>query len=341
MIANPASPQVLLPVLAGRRGCALRQLYALRPDVTENEEIAAAACGILRRYRPDPERQPHVVVRIDDPRHAGHWRGRHSVTADLWFEDALSAQEATATALVSRVCAGGARQVLLCGDSTLALAVLLELARRAWERRGLAEAAELGRLAHPEAARLAGPGGEAPAAQPVIERVVLLDQRADDLRREYLATAPRSMTAALPAVRVQRHSWKDHLLALLDSMTAADAAETAVVVADLLTEGNMHEAGRVARLHPSIPVFVLSSDGSGASEAIFDLLQPFQRALLVNGDPPEDSWTRIARHWHECYRLTHPVSAGAAQRAARRPWPSWTSTSARTTSCSSAPSWRP
>jgi hypothetical protein len=320
MIANPASPQVLLPVLAGRRGCALRQLYALRPDVAENEEIAAAACGILRRYRPDPERQPHLVVRIDDPRHAGHWRGRHSGAADLWFEDALSAQEATASALVSQLAMAGARQLLLCGDSTLALAILLELARRAWERRGLAQAAESGRRAHPQAVGFAPPGGGPPAAEPVIEHVVLLDQRADDLRREYLATAPQSMTAALAAVRVQRSAWKDHLLARLDSITAAEAAQTAVVIADHLTEGSMHEAGRVARLHPGIPVFVLSSDGSGASAAIFDLLQPFQRALLVNGDPPEDTWTRIARHWHECYRLTHPVAEGAAQAAARRPW---------------------
>jgi hypothetical protein len=320
MIGNPASPQVLLPVLAGRRGCALRQLYALRPDVSQNEEIAAAACGILRRYRPDPERQPHLVIRIDDPRHAGHWRGRHSGAADLWFEDALSAQEATASALVSQLAAAGVRHLLLCGDSTLALAVLLELARRAWERRGLARAAESGRRAYPQAARLGAADGEAPAGHPVMDRVVLLDQRADDLRREYLATAPESMTAALPAVQVQRSPWKDHLLARLDSIAAAEAARTAVVIADHLTEGSMHEAGRAARLHPSIPVFVLSSDGSGTSEAIFDLLQPFQRALLVNGDPPEDTWTRMARHWHECYRLAHPVAETVAQLAARRPW---------------------
>jgi hypothetical protein len=320
MTANPASRQVLLPVLAGRRGCALSYLYALRPNVADNEAIMATACGILRRYRPDPERQPHLVVRIDDPRHAGHWRGRHGGTADPWFEDALSPQETTASALVTRVCANGARQLLLCGDSTLALAILLEVAYRSWERRGLARAAELGRAVRPDA-RLDGPGAPEPvAAPPLIERVVLLDQRAGDLRREYLATSPQSMTAALPAIRMQRKPWKDHLLALLDGMRAAEAAETAVVVADLLTEGSMHEAGRAARLHPGVPVFVLSPDGSGASEAIFDLMQPFQRALLVNGDPPEDTWTRIARHWHECYRLTHPVTDGATPAAARRPW---------------------
>jgi hypothetical protein len=319
MIANPASPQVLLPVLAGRRGCALRHLYALRPDVRENEQIAAAAYGILRQYQPDPERQPHVVVRIDDPRHAGHWRGRHSGTADLWFEDALSAQEATASALVSRIHAIGARQLLLCGDSALGLAILLELARCAWERRGLGRAAELGLAACPAADGPREFTGSA-AARPLIERVVLLDQRADDLRREYLATSPPSMAAALPEVLVKRRPWKDHLLAMLDGMMEAEAALTAVVVADTLTESSMHEAGRAARLHPGTSVFVLAADGSGDSEAIFDLLQPFQRALLVNGDPPEDSWTRIARHWHECYRLTHPVPARASPPARRRPW---------------------
>ena len=39
--------------------------------------ILAAARTILDRYRPDPERQPHLVMRINDPRQAGHWRGRH------------------------------------------------------------------------------------------------------------------------------------------------------------------------------------------------------------------------------------------------------------------------
>ena len=69
-----------------------------------------------------------------------------------------------------------------------------------------------------------------------------------------------------------------------------------------------------------IPVFVLTSDGAGMSDAIFDQLHPFQRALLVDGGVPEDTWTRMARHWHECYRLSHPPGPGGADAAARRPW---------------------
>ena len=82
----------------------------------------------------------------------------------------------------------------------------------------------------------------------------------------------------------------------------------------------MHEAGRAAQLHPGTPVFVLSSDGAGVTGTVFDMLQSFQRALLVNNKAQEDTWTRIARHWHECYRLAHPVVPGGAKELARKPW---------------------
>jgi hypothetical protein len=319
MIGDPASERILLPVLAAGRGCALRYLYALRADVSENEAVLQAARSILLRHRPGPERQPHLVARIDDPRHADHWRGRHCATSGLWFEDALSSQESTASALVNRVFRAGARQLLLCGDSTLALAILLELAHRTWQRAELAEAAEAGRAAHPDAAcpDQASRGALAPSA---LERVVLLHQRAQDLRREYLATSPRPGTGALPAVIAQPSPWRDRLLAMMDAMTPAAAAGSAVVIADTLTEGGMHEAGRVARLHPLTPVFVLTSEGAGTSGAIFDLLQPFQRALLVDGEVPEDTWTTVARHWHECFRLRHPPVPGDPRTLTGRPW---------------------
>jgi hypothetical protein len=319
MIGDPTIPHVLLPVLAGRRGCALSYLYALRQDVLENEAILAAAGEILCLYRPDAERQPHLIARIDDPRHADDWRGRHSGISDLWFEDALSPQETTARALVTRLQRTGARQLLLCGDSTLALAILLELAYRAWERRGLDRAAALGRRALPPPAVAAAAGRQAPGSRQV-DSVVLVDRRAEDLRREYLATSPRSMSEAFAAVRLEPVPWQDHLLALLDDMAPAQRSCTAVVVADLPTEGSMHETGRVARLHPGMHVFVLSSDGAGVSEAIFDHLQPFQRALLVDDLAPEDTWTRIARHWHECYRLRYPALNGDSRASAGRPW---------------------
>lgn len=177
-----------------------------------------------------------------------------------------------------------------------------------WERQ------ELTTAAHPAL------NGHRPAPYP-LERVVLLDQRAGDLRREYLATSSRSVADALPPVVARPGRWQDELLPLLDTMPAEAAAATAVAIVNGLAEDTMHEAGRVARLHPGTAVFVLTSDGAGMGEAIFDLLHPFQRALLVDDEVPEDVWTRVARHWHECYRLAHPPLPGEPRSLTGRPWP--------------------
>jgi hypothetical protein len=343
MIGQPSSPRVLLPVIAGGRGCALRRLYAVAGDVAGNEAVLAAAKTILRRYQPDPDRQPHLVARIDDPRHADHWRGWHMGRSSRWFEDALSAHESTASGLLDQVFRTRARQLLLCGDSTLALAILRELARRAWERQELTDAASNSNGAgipvgtgnraagnsgtssngHPgPVSPVPAPAGQPPHAPLPVQHVLLLDRRAEDLRREYLATSPPAVVRALCDVRAEPRPWMDGLLAMLDAMPPEAAAETTVVVADALSERGMHEAGRVARLHPGIPVFVQTSEGAGTTGAIFDLLYPFQRALLVDGAVPEDTWTRVARHWHECYRLSHPPVPGNPRTLTSRPWES-------------------
>jgi hypothetical protein len=154
-----------------------------------------------------------------------------------------------------------------------------------------------------------------------VRRVLLIDSRAEDLRREYLATSPwLSVPEALPAVDVRAAPWPDQLLAVLDGLPPEDAARTATVVATVVTGGGMHEAGRVARMHPGNPLYMLSADGSGIGTPIFDQLRPFERGILVDGEPPEDTWTRIARHQHECYRLSHPVPPDDPRAANRLPW---------------------
>jgi hypothetical protein len=135
LIGDPASPHLLRPIISAWRGCALSRLYALRDRVADNEAVITAVAGILARFQPDPDRQPHLVALIDDPRHADHWRVSHSDTPGGWFEDALSSAESTARGLVSRVLRTRPRHLLVCGDSTLTLAILLELARRAWANR--------------------------------------------------------------------------------------------------------------------------------------------------------------------------------------------------------------
>ena len=105
VIGDPASPDLLRPIISALRGCALSHLYALSDKVADNEAVIDEAARILSRYQPDPDRQPHLVALIDDPRHADHWRGTRSGRSGVWFEDALSSAESTARGLVSRCCA--------------------------------------------------------------------------------------------------------------------------------------------------------------------------------------------------------------------------------------------
>lgn len=318
MVADPRSEHVLRPLVRGLRGPQLRYLYALRPEVSDNEAILAAAGQVLREYPSNADRPPHLVARVDDPRHADVWRGRR-VGQPLWFEDALSSQESTARALVEQVTLTRARQVLLCADSMLALSVLLELARQVWEQQGLASAAAQG-----GPAGQAAPGGStadrAAGGCAVPEKVVLMDRRAKDLLREYRVTAPPAVVRALPDVQTRAESWRDHLLAWLDRQPDGQDAQTAVIIADTPSEAGLHEAGRVARLHRSTPVFILTSEGADVTDPIFDTLRPFHRTLLVGGRVPEDSWTRISRLWHETYRRAHPAPPGSGKERTRRRW---------------------
>jgi hypothetical protein len=160
----------------------------------------------------------------------------------------------------------------------------------------------------------AAPGGHR------VGKIILFDRRANDLRREYLATSSAPVIQALGAVETRPGDWQDQLLAALDALPPGDGAGTAVLIAEAPSDATLHEAGRVARLHPDTHVFVLISDGAGIADIVFDKLLPFQRTLLIDGQQPEDSWIRIARHWHETYRLTHPAPPGGAKEPSRRPW---------------------
>jgi hypothetical protein len=316
VIGDPAGTRLLEPIICGLRACALRRLYALSSKVQDNERVMTTARQILQRYTAPPDPLPHLVTLIDDPRHAESWRSQHPHTTAHWFEDALNPAESTAVTLADQLQRCGAQQVLLCGDSSLAPVLLHELACRSWEQAELVKAAGEGH----QIARADGfHPGEAPPSQSV-RRVTLLDPRAVDTRREYRATVPAEFINYAPTVEAMAIPWRERLLYLLDSMPTTLTRNTAVVIVDTPDEFSMHEAGRIARLHTELPVFVLSPPGHGMPEAIFGQLRTFERGLLADGRAPEDSWSRVARHWHDCYRLSHPVPAGHPKAAARLSW---------------------
>lgn len=314
VIGPPNSPHILRPIIAAARGCALTHLYAVSDKVADNEAVIKETTHILRHVRTHPDRQPHLIALIDDPRHASHWRGSHSSNWEVWFEDALSPAESTARGLVSQVLGQQPRHLLVCGDGTLTVPILVELARRAWEQAELVEALATGLAAEPDL-RPADPPSPL-----LIEDVTLLDLRSGDVKREYLKSAPDTVLGSLSEPVAEQVRWQEDLLRRLDALDPAQARETVVVITEDPPGSGLHEAGRVARLRQETPVFVLASSGGASNGAIFNLLQPFEASLLVNGEVPEDTWTRIARHWHECYRLRHPLPPGHEKAPARLPW---------------------
>jgi hypothetical protein len=306
IIADPSRAEALRPVLTHLGRPSVRQVFALHPGAQDNETILAEVREVLGQARGDPDYHPHIVARLDDPRHADTWRGNHVWSHQLWLEDALSPYETTAVFAVRAVLTHGARRLVLCGDTTLALAILIEAARSAWELQGLREAREA--------------GGQHPASGPVFPAILIMAERAEDLQREFSATASQQLSEALPPVEIAARPWRSHLLEVLDSLPAPDAAACVVVITDPPGPESIHEAGRVARLHPGTAIYAQSADDAGGAGVVFDRLHHFQRGFLVDGELPADTWTRLARHNHEYYRLRWPVPEGSPRESARRPW---------------------
>ena len=307
IIADPSRAGTLRPVLTHLGRPAVRHVFALHPGAHDNETILAGARLALQQARRRGDYHPHVVARVDDPRHADTWRGDHIGAHELWLEDALSPYETTAVFAVRAVLTHRAQTLVLCGDTTLALAILIEAARSAWERRELRAAREAGGQPSP------GGGASFPG-------ILVMADRAGDLQREFCATATPQLRAALPGVRITAGHWQSHLLTYLDEQTAAEAAACVVVITDAPSPENTHEAGRVARLHPGTAIYAQSVDDEGGAGVVFDRLHHFRRGFLVDGALPADTWTRLARHNHECYRLRWPVPPGSPRESSRRPW---------------------
>ena len=305
IIADPARAQSLRPVVTHLGKPSVRQVYALHPGAQDNEAILTRVREVLQQAPRHTGHRPHIVARVDDPRHADTWRGNHIGPDQLWLEDALSPYETTAVFAVQAVLAHGARTLILCGDTTLALAILIEAARSAWEQGELRAAACI--------------GGSPAAGESGLSSIRIMARRAGHLHREFTQTVSVGLRESLPAVIADRTRWHRGLLDYLDSSSPAPG-ECAVIITDPPTPENMHEAGRIARLHPQTLIYAQSADGAGGAGAVFDQLHHFRPGFLVDGDLPADTWTRLARHNHEWYRLRWPVPAGSPRESARRPW---------------------
>ena len=166
----------------------------------------------------------------------------------------------------------------------------------------------------PGMARAPMPASQPSAPPPMpVQRVLLIDSRSDEMLREYNASVPLAVLAAGPAVVRQGDHWRDYLLRTLDAKDPAVARQTAVVIVDDGLENGLHEGGRIARLHPDTPVFVLTPPGAGVPAD-----QGISRPIFTASSARTSSSSSLASR-----RLLTAGAAGLAATAARvagAPW---------------------
>jgi hypothetical protein len=318
IIGNPWAQGVLEPLVVNWRGPKLSRLYALRGE-EENEAVLATVRSVLDRYGGSLLSGSRLIVRIDDPLNAAYWRASRTQPGDLVIEDAISVAECTARTLADHLAAIQLRRVLICGGGSLTLALLLELARQSWEQAQLAAAAA-GMQPPAEERESMAPPAQAPVSASPVLRLTLLDPGAGDTRRDYLRTAPPAFTEGPRKIDAEPGRWQEHLLPALDAVPGEEAGQTAVVVTDRISVPELHEIERITRLHPQAAVFTQLPTAGSSAAARFYGLHVFTPGFLVDGEVPEDSWTRIARHWHQCRRMMYAGPPGAPLDPTRESW---------------------
>ena len=180
-------------------------------------------------------------------------------------------------------------------------------------------AAATGRAADPDLPRQ--PDGPSPLP---LSRVVLLDPRSRDIRREYLASAPAAILGSLPS-----SGRRDRSLA----RSTCCAPSTPWITPRPARDGRHHRGkpagqraargGTGGKAAPGTPVFVLAAVGrQHRAGPIFDLLHPFRPGLLV-----EDACARgqLDARRQALARVLPAQSTrcppGIPKAAARAPWP--------------------
>lgn len=326
-VDDPTSARVLGPIIRrwGNR-TAVRSLFAVDESQQVNLTVIERAGAIIASTldRPatlDPslwlasEWVPRLVARMEDPREARDWRLRHLNTPGC-LTDALSSHQLLARSMADAIaetrcheenCSDGCggspcRQVVICGDSPLAIALLDELA--------------LQRTFRDELARVAT-GGNQPPARLEVEHVTVAGAEAGRNVAEWLAHAsPAARAEGAFSVSSTDESWDDVVLRV-----GANGIPIAVVIANRPTEEVLSIATRITRGHSHALVFAPGQgiDGLGQGVALpNESLVRYGPTVRQGNRPPEDSWTVLARQQHEYYRLSNGnVDVG---RGSRRPW---------------------
>lgn len=286
VIADPAEPEALRPLLQLGRRRALSGLYLLAPDAAANLAILRSVETITASLADAPGAPLRALVRIDDPWQAEDWRRRRIAAAPPWIYDAIGVHEVAARLLAERL--AGRDRIVVCGRSPLVLALCAEFAQLARER------AVLGETTAAPVITLLDPGAEA----------LLTEHR---LRQARFGNSEGQQVAARAADA--DHAGVRELL--------AGAQRPAVVFAAAPGAAGDALATHLAALEPDWLLLAWRAGTTGiAAEPVMAQLFAYGPGLDAGAERPLDSWERIARLAHERYRRANPGNTGDSG----KPW---------------------
>jgi hypothetical protein len=279
----------------------LDKLYLLSADPSANLRRVAA---INRGMAADPRSRLPLIMRIDDPWQAESWRAQQLGTlADpheapdekpngsdtRWAADAVGIYEITADRLLARVLTNGhPGKLIICGTTSLTLALLENLVRKRLERKFHRAATD--------------------APPPM---VTLVGQDAKEYRQNH---ASHQRKLGLP----EDTDWLDAVekrptvsaLTLEIEKEGEGASGTAVIiVTDQNAPGADASLGtRLAVEFPTTPIFACDSAAPELQDEdvspIVGRLRTFRLAMDRPAGQAQDAWERAARLIHERYAAT-------------------------------------
>ncbi len=290
----------------------LDRLYLLSADPSANLRRLAA---INRAMGADPRSRLPLIVRIDDPWQAQSWRAQQLATlADpheapdqrpstlaepdekpgqqtggsdtRWAADAVGVYEITADRLLDHVQdTGQLSTLIICGTSSLTLALCATLARR--------------RLEH----------NFYPAADAPPPAVTLVGEDAEEYRRNH-ASHQRKLGLAPDTdwlTAVEKRPTVSALTTLIEKAAGGPTGIAVVMVTDQNALGaDASLSTRLAAEFPMLPIFVCDSAAPQLHDEdlppIVGQLRTFRLAMDRAAGQAQDAWERAARLIHEDYR---------------------------------------
>jgi hypothetical protein len=317
---DASNPDEMRSVIFGRtwrlhQRVAFNRLFLLHADQLRNMTIHEGVVAAIKAstVRPEDRSVPRIIVRMDDAREAREWRARSARAGDhpAWFSDAISHEGILATEIADFVEQVRCPIVTIVGQTSLAIALLDELALRRWEREDLRRIEMRWREAHPDEAYPA---------------ILQEDLRVPELTAVWVvgdsAGVLDEWLAAKPSFGPDEWQLPIAAVSTLMEVAAGMGDEPNTVVVTEACAQEMPTLRALLRQRTGAwTALVPHEDAVGLPlSAVGDAIVRFGPTWTPADAVVEDSWSSLARHQHAVYRHSNAAVVVTRERATPATW---------------------